>query len=215
MIGIYIIINQINNKYYIGSSINIKQRWMEHKSELKSNKHSNKRFQNAWNKYGEENFIFNILETIKDKEKLIEREQAWLVWTKCYNRNIGYNLSLTAGSCLGYKHSKETKKKVSLAKKGIKFTDEHKAKISAANKGKKRSDETCLKLSISAKNRKFTERSKQAKFNMSEAQKRNKACRDFKKWPHEKGSRCTCDECKNKISNYNKEKYRLRKHASI
>jgi hypothetical protein len=34
--------------------------------------------QNAWNKYGEDNFYFSVLELVPDKDKLIEREQYWI-----------------------------------------------------------------------------------------------------------------------------------------
>lgn len=56
--GVYIILNIINNKYYIGSSKNVYIRLREHKSNLKGNKHENQRLQNAVNKYGINNFEF-------------------------------------------------------------------------------------------------------------------------------------------------------------
>jgi predicted GIY-YIG superfamily endonuclease len=56
--GVYIINNKLNGHNYIGSSINIKQRFAQHKSTLRHNTHRNQHLQNAWNKYGEENFDF-------------------------------------------------------------------------------------------------------------------------------------------------------------
>ena len=67
--GIYEITNLINNKIYIGSSINIKKRWKDHILLLKNQKHINVHLLNAWNKYGEENFSFSIIEEIYPKEK--------------------------------------------------------------------------------------------------------------------------------------------------
>lgn len=58
MIGIYKII--INNKLYIGSSLDIKNRIKQHKSDLKNNRHANPKLQNAYNKYHE--FKYEILE---------------------------------------------------------------------------------------------------------------------------------------------------------
>ena len=58
--GIYKITNNINNKFYIGSSKNITKRFKEHKWRLKNNKHPNNKLQNSWNKYGEENFKFEV-----------------------------------------------------------------------------------------------------------------------------------------------------------
>ena len=59
--GIYQIKCKTNNKIYIGSSVNIKQRWKYHKWQLRAGKHDAKYMQNCWNKYGEEDFVFSIL----------------------------------------------------------------------------------------------------------------------------------------------------------
>lgn len=59
--GIYKITNKINNKMYIGQSKDIINRWDKHKNELNSNKHKNDYLQKSWNKYGEENFDFEII----------------------------------------------------------------------------------------------------------------------------------------------------------
>lgn len=47
MIGVYKITNLINSKFYIGSSVNIGQRWFKHKALLRHNKHENPKLQNA------------------------------------------------------------------------------------------------------------------------------------------------------------------------
>ncbi|MEN6292413.1 MAG: GIY-YIG nuclease family protein, partial [Methanobacterium sp.] len=62
MIGVYKISNKIDGKSYYGSSKNIEKRWLRHKNELNKNKHINILLQRAWNKYGEENFIFSVVE---------------------------------------------------------------------------------------------------------------------------------------------------------
>jgi group I intron endonuclease len=59
-IGIYKIVNQINGNFYVGSSKNIRRRWKEHLQKLKSNNHQNILLQRSWNKYGENNFRFEI-----------------------------------------------------------------------------------------------------------------------------------------------------------
>ena len=80
--GIYIIENLINNKIYVGSSINLKRRKYFHFNYLRNNKHGNKHLQLSFNKYGEECFNFKIIECISvsknmesTKNILIKRAQ--------------------------------------------------------------------------------------------------------------------------------------------
>lgn len=63
-LGVYAIKNKVNDKVYIGESNNIERRWQEHKDELNTNSHYNKKLQSDWNKYKEENFIFEVLEEV-------------------------------------------------------------------------------------------------------------------------------------------------------
>lgn len=116
--GIYQILNLVNDKFYIGSAVNIAIRVYEHRRLLRLSSHPNRHLQSA--KYGEVSFEFRVLEIVENRSKLIECEQAWLNWTKCYNDTIGYNLAPTANSQLGFRHSCDTKEKLSvLARKDI------------------------------------------------------------------------------------------------
>ena len=67
-IGIYAIVNKMNQKAYIGSSINIQLRWSQHQNALIKNKHHSRYLQRAWNKYGAESFQLIVLETINKLE---------------------------------------------------------------------------------------------------------------------------------------------------
>lgn len=89
--GIYKIVNIVNDKIYIGQSKHIKQRWCEHKKELKKNKHRNEYLQRAWNKYGESNFIHEIIE-LCDESELDEKEVYYINFYNSMNPNKGYNL---------------------------------------------------------------------------------------------------------------------------
>lgn len=75
--GIYKIVCNINNKSYVGQSVNIKERWTGHKRALNKNTHKNKYLQRAWNKYGDGCFTFEIIENCK-QEYLSEREIFWI-----------------------------------------------------------------------------------------------------------------------------------------
>lgn len=106
--GVYRILNKVNGKFYIGSAIDIARRWRQHRHELRSGKHANSYLQNAWNKHTEEAFQFIILE-FTDIEKLQDTEQTWLDDTKCFEREVGYNISSVAANITGYRHTKEAK----------------------------------------------------------------------------------------------------------
>lgn len=106
--GIYKILNKITNKFYIGSAADIKARWSVHKRRLRTNLHDNEYLQNAWNKHGEENFLFEIIE-ICEKQNLILLEQKYLDDYKCWDRDIGYNIAKIAGNTTGCFHSQESK----------------------------------------------------------------------------------------------------------
>lgn len=75
--GIYMILNTANNKKYIGSSSNIGIRLWKHRSLLRHNKHFNAHLQASWNKYGEDNFQYSILESCSQEEQFI-REQFYI-----------------------------------------------------------------------------------------------------------------------------------------
>jgi len=95
MIGIYKIVNIVNNKIYIGQSIEIKRRWNDHKSELKRNIHHNIYLQKSWNKYGEENFIFEVIESDENfnTDDLNELEIYYIDKLKTFDSSFGYNLT--------------------------------------------------------------------------------------------------------------------------
>jgi group I intron endonuclease len=78
-IGIYIIENNITKEVYIGSTIvSFDVRFKQHKKELKKNKHHSKLLQQAYDKYGNDNFSFKILEIIDDKNTCRDVERTWI-----------------------------------------------------------------------------------------------------------------------------------------
>jgi len=90
--GIYKIINLANGNYYVGSSWNLAKRWWEHRKQLRNGTHSNVHLLNAWKKYGEESFKFEVLEMCDagiPRDELFRKEQAVLDENigkpECYN----------------------------------------------------------------------------------------------------------------------------------
>jgi group I intron endonuclease len=167
--GIYLIVNVINNKLYVGSAVDFQDRWRLHKLELNRNNHCNRHLQAAWNAYGESCFQFHAIEYTSD---LLAREQYWIERLNSTNIDIGYNICAVARnrkgvkasdetreklrqSHLGHKQSEETKAKRRVKMTGNKFnngrkqTDEHKAAISKGLTARKHSKETLTKIAAS------------------------------------------------------------------
>ena len=136
--GIYIITNKDSEKFYVGSTNNLHLRQRQHFNDLRNNTHHCRYLQNAYNKYGEMNFIFSILEFTRLSELLV-REQWYLDYFEASNL---YNICITAGSQLGIKRSKETGEKISKALTGKKLSPHHCASIGKASKGRKMSKQT-------------------------------------------------------------------------
>lgn len=139
-IGVYCIINKINDKVYIGYANNFSKRWYrQHRKKLKYNLHKNPHLQAAWNKYGEENFKFERIEICK-QELLKEREDYWCKIYKSHDREFGYNIRPTGkDGCVSM--SEETKQKIRNARSKQVITQKHKNAISDGLKGYRRSTE--------------------------------------------------------------------------
>jgi group I intron endonuclease len=167
---IYKIINLTNGKFYVGSTTNRKERFRTHRNKLRSNKHHCAHLQAAWNKYGEEAFLFHIVEEIEDESLLQAAEDAWLTeWVgkdNCYNhglrsgapwRGVQKEMHPSFGRVMS-EGQKEVLRAARLAQQdprtGRQHSDETKAKISAAKLanpskhwlGKERSEETKAKI---------------------------------------------------------------------
>jgi hypothetical protein len=120
--GVYCIKNLITGSMYIGSSMLLADRFKNHF--IKS---SNAHLRSAIKKYGLANFKFSIVEFVEphpdlpieeNRDNLLAREQHWLDWLFSLPSNLRYNFNPTAGTTLGYKHSEESRAKMSVSMKG-------------------------------------------------------------------------------------------------
>lgn len=134
--GIYTITNLVNGKIYVGRSVDVFDRLIHHKSELKCNRHYNKHLQDAYNEYGVENFVFELLEEHFSKV-LPSMENWWCNMLNTHDRKYGYNIDKTGpNSKMG--PSKEMIEKL----RNIKLTEAQKENLRIKNTGKKYSEET-------------------------------------------------------------------------
>jgi len=126
MIGVYKITNTINNKCYIGQSINMQRRWKEHKWDTIKGKSTLMPIHMAMRKYGIDTFVFEVI--LECSRSLLDNVE--MLFIARYNTvKEGYNV-LVGGNCFakGLTHLAHGKPK----------TQAHRDKIGAANLGKTR-----------------------------------------------------------------------------
>ena len=142
---IYKVTNLVNGKVYIGQTTKtIEQRWRKHISEAKyeeSGKRKHNYFHNAIIKYGEDNFIIELIEEVNSKDELDKREDYWISYYDSTNKSKGYNLM--SGGQSGIK-SDETKSILS-EKKKENWQDEN-LRLRMSN-GLKKATEEWIKIS--------------------------------------------------------------------
>jgi group I intron endonuclease len=157
--GIYRIVCTVNSRIYVGSTKNLRKRQSDHFNQLRSKTHGNQKLQRAFDKYGEQCFLFEIIELVLPPF-LLEREQYWLELIKPWGNN-GFNIARSAHSFyLDMTHSAETRAQMRASKLGK--PSNHRGKKAslqtreqqrlahlgkpAHNRGKKHSPETIAKM---------------------------------------------------------------------
>ena len=148
--GIYKITNLVDNKIYIGSTIHFNNRMSAHFSYLRKNEHHSSYLQRAYNKYGKNNFQFEVLLKCP-KEDLLAIEQYLIDYYK-----PAYNMCKIAGRITGLKRSPESIAKSAAGIRGRKLSEEHKLKLHLAHKGKKHSAQAIEKRASKMRGRKVS-----------------------------------------------------------
>lgn len=145
MAVIYQITNMANGKYYIGSAESFARREWQHKYDLKRGTHKNPKLQAAWNKYGPDVFVFEIIEVVAEGREAFDVENTYLM--RCIGDPQCYNINADAYKPrLGQTHSEATKAKIranriapaglSHYRFGQEVPPEVREKIGAAQRGK-------------------------------------------------------------------------------
>lgn len=156
--GIYKIINVVNNKFYVGSAVNLRRRKARHFTELRNNRHNNRHLQAAWAKYGEQAFIFVVVEEVADTTKLLTAENVWLKEhvgkDYCYNIGVDATAPMLGKSgelspTWGYNHTAEAKLNIGKHSRGRRHRKDSRHKIRMRLLGKPRPAEVRAKIAAS------------------------------------------------------------------
>lgn len=129
---IYAITNRKNGNAYIGSTVNYKSRWHHHRSNLRRGTHHSFILQKAWNKHGSDAFEFKLLVVCRKDQRVFY--ETLLMPMQSYNVLKTPRESMVRG---GWKHTSETKQKMSEMRTGQKRTEESRKNISMAAIGRK------------------------------------------------------------------------------
>lgn len=115
--GVYLIINKVNSKVYVGSAKNVRKRILLHLSDLRKNQHHSKHLQRVYNKH-RDIFIVKLLETVKIPGQLRKRELYWINFYRSYKPENGYNICRIPDITKYFRHTIESKEKMSRNRKG-------------------------------------------------------------------------------------------------
>ena len=176
---IYRIRNVVNNKFYVGSTINTAGRFKAHRRRLRAGNHQSPHMQAAWNKYGEDCFKFEVLMHIEDVNELLSVEQVWL--DEHAGKPYCYNWATDASAPMrGKTHTVETLGKIAQNRTPPKGVDHYGYGLTRSAETKAKISEKCKGLVNPMKGKTHSE---QSKANMSAAVKRGEESHFYGKRP--------------------------------
>src|SRR4051794_33841430 len=129
--GVYTITCKANGGVYVGQSLDVEHRFLQHKSKLRRGSHSNPYLQAAWNKYGEEEFLFSIYEWENNPERCDELEQRAVDLHKQSGVRL-FNIRPASASNRGIRLSEQTQRNIAKAIRNHLSTPEAREKHSMA-----------------------------------------------------------------------------------
>lgn len=147
-VGIYKITCKVTNKFYIGSSVNLKRRKYWHFYELNRNIHKNKHLQSAYNKHGNDKFVFEVIEHLPEtyaQQDVLMREQYFIDLLQPWKPKVGFNKCKVVGQPherTRFKHSQKTKEMFSTQRANKPKSDEFKQALSLKYRGKSMCERT-------------------------------------------------------------------------
>jgi group I intron endonuclease len=154
-----VITNRISGHIYVGSSQDIPKRWAKHRTQLAKGTHCNVHLLNAYRLYGADAFVYKVLLYCSSEHLVMFEQKAFGL--------LGpgdYNMKPVAGSNRGFKHSKESRARMSLARKGLPsarkgqaITEEHRLRISENRKGIEVSEAARQRMSLERSQRKYSQ----------------------------------------------------------
>ena len=136
--------NKINNKSYIGQTVNPRKRYNEH-CRAKTNDY----FHYALRKYGKDNFDYVVLEDNIERSMLNDREIYWIKYYDTFKN--GYNMTEGGHQLSPLLYTEERNKKISMALKGKPLSKETIEKLSKVRRGRKLTEEWKQNISKNSK----------------------------------------------------------------
>lgn len=152
MFYVYCIQNVTNKKIYVGFTVNYEKRWSEEiRAAFNKNcKDYEKILSRAFRKYAKNQkevkdfFTFQVLEEFIYSSEALEAEQFWIEYFRSnihqFGAQSGYNCTIGGDTTFGFRHSEESKQKISEKQTG-KYIGENNPFF-----GKKHTEETKQKL---------------------------------------------------------------------
>ena len=124
--GVYVITHIPSGKLYVGSSVGMWSRRLKHLLDLKHQRHHSKHLQRCWDKYGSDQFSFEVLEDVLDAPTLIAREQVWIDLLE-----PAFNTCPAAGTLAGLPRTAEHRARISATLRDLYQDPERRALLGA------------------------------------------------------------------------------------